>query len=394
MTEYCWKGELENRLLALREALEEDPEFDTALITGRINQYYLTGTMQDALLVLQRGKKACLYVRRSYERAGLECPLPLVSPMASYRDILRTLSPDFGNTYIETELVPYAVLERWRKYFRMASVRPLDRVLQSLRAVKSEYELSCIRRAGALHKRLLEEAVPGLLREGMTEAEFHGEIYSAMMKMGHHGIARFSMFQAEMSIGQLGFGENSVYPTSFDGPGGMRGMGAAAPATGSGERKLRRGDLVFVDLGFGVEGYHSDKTQVYSFGAPPDPDVLRVHRACMDVQKRCAQALAAGAVPSDIYTRIMENLPECLSVGFMGYGQSVNFLGHGIGLHVDEPPVLAKGFREPLQENMVLAIEPKCGLPGVGTVGVEDTYVVTRDGGVCVTGGGIDILTV
>ena len=71
----------------------------------------------------------------------------------------------------------------------------------------------------------------------------------------------------------------------------------------------------------------------------------------------------------------------------MGYGdRKVKFLGHGIGLHVNELPVLAKGFDEPIQEGMVFAVEPKVGIRDIGMVGLENTFIVTAEGGVCVTG--------
>jgi Xaa-Pro aminopeptidase len=71
----------------------------------------------------------------------------------------------------------------------------------------------------------------------------------------------------------------------------------------------------------------------------------------------------------------------------MGFGQRrVKFLGHGIGLQIDEPPVIAEGFDDPLQEGMVLAVEPKKGIPGVGMVGIENTFLVTPQGGHCLTG--------
>ena len=84
------------------------------------------------------------------------------------------------------------------------------------------------------------------------------------------------MFNVDIAVGQLGFGDNSIYPTSFDGPGGCLGIGPAAPVLGSRDRKLRKGDLVFVDIGFAVDGYHTDKTMVYMFGRPlPDEVIAR-----------------------------------------------------------------------------------------------------------------------
>lgn len=75
-------------------------------------------------------------------------------------------------------------------------------------------------------------------------------------------------------------------------------------------------------------------------------------------------------------------------------GNKVRFLGHGIGLALDEVPVLAPRFDEPLQTGTVMAIEPKVGLPGLGMVGVENTFEVTPGGGRCITGSGFDIICV
>lgn len=389
------KDELEGRIRALHTALTaRDPNFDTALILGRVNLLYLTNSMQDGLFVLKKDGSAYYFVRRSFERAKQECPLDILYPMLSYRDIPGIISPDFGSTYIEADLIPVSMLERLKKYFSMTAVNPVDGIMMDLRAVKSQFEINLITYSGSLHRRLIDEVIPSLLREGMSEAEFQGEVFNAMMKLGYHGVSRFSLFQTEMVAGQFGFSENSVYPTNFDGPGGMKGMGAASPSAGSMERKLKTGDIVFADIGFGVGGYHSDKTQVYSFGRPPDGEILKIHRACIEVENRCAGRLAAGVKPSAIYEEIMSSLPAALSQGFMGFHQSVSFLGHGIGLHVSELPLIARGFDKPLAENMVIAIEPKCGIPGVGTVGVEDTYIVKDGYCECVTGGGKDIITV
>lgn len=393
MTIITIKDELQNRIDAFTGNLAAfDPAFNTAVIAGRVNQYYFTGTMQDGLLIL---KKDCAFyfVRKSYERAKCECPLDIVMPMTSYRDISAVLSPEFGVTYIDADVIPVSMLDRLKKYFKMSVINGLDRLAFVRRAVKSERELSIMIQAGLRHRRLLEEEVPALLKEGISEAEFQSALFGAMVKSGYQGVTRFSAFQAEVVTGQFGFGENAAYPTCFDGPGGMKGMGAASPSFGSRERKLKIGDIVFVDFGFGLDGYHTDKTQVYSFGAAPDPEIIKIHRACMDVEKQCAEMSAAGAVPSDIYRKITGKLPDTLSRGFMG-GENVKFLGHGIGLQIDEWPVVASGFDDPLSEGMTIAFEPKCRIPGVGTVGVEDTYIVRSDGGECITGGGREIMII
>jgi Xaa-Pro aminopeptidase len=79
----------------------------------------------------------------------------------------------------------------------------------------------------------------------------------------------------------------------------------------------------------------------------------------------------------------------------MGFGnRTVKFLGHGIGLAVDELPVIARGFDEPIQEGMAFALEPKKGIAGVGMVGIENTFIVTADGSECITGAGRGLIPV
>ncbi|NLO89433.1 MAG: aminopeptidase P family protein [Clostridia bacterium] len=388
--------ELEGRLNGLYEVLGKAyPQWDTAVILSKVNQYYFTGTMQDGMLLLKRNGSISYYVRRSYERALDESPLSHIHPMKSYRNAAEREGKDLGNVLLEKETVTLAIMERLKKHFNFNSVGSLDSLVLSLRAVKSPYELNLIREAGKQHYEFMTEIVPSLLREGISEAELTAEIYEKMVKYGHQGICRFAMFQTEMAVGQIGFGESSLYPTSFDGPGGAYGMYPAVPLVGSRERKLKKGDLVFVDVAYGVKGYHSDKTQVYSFGAKPPREAAKIHRQCMDVQKRLAELLKPGAIPSEIYRTVMGELSSQFKENFMGFGKrQVKFLGHGIGLHVDEPPVIAEGFDDPLEENMVIALEPKKGIAGVGMVGVEDTYIVKPEGGECVTGGGRDIIVI
>jgi len=369
--------------------------WDTAIILSKVNQYYLTGTMQDGVLFIKNDGKALYFVRRSFERAKNESPLDMIYPMNSYRDAMAVVGDDLGHVFIEKEIVTLAIIERLQKTFHIQSTGSLDKTILMVRAIKSPYELYWMESSGKTHCDFLTNVVPGMLREGMSEAELVGELFNSMIKLGYHGVSRFSMFQTEMVVGQVGFGESSLYPTSFDGPGGAMGMSAAVPIVGSRERKLKKGDLVFVDIGFGKNGYHSDKTQVYCFGAQPSDEAAKAHRACIDVQRRLADMLKPGMIPSQIYMKVLEELSEDFKQNFMGFDKrQAKFFGHGIGLHVDEWPVIANGCHDPLLENMALALEPKKGIAGVGMVGVEDTFIVAPDGGRCITGGGKDIIIV
>jgi Xaa-Pro aminopeptidase len=226
-----------------------------------------------------------------------------------------------------------------------------------------------------------------LLRDGISEAELGAELFSALLQAGHHGVTRMGSFDTELALGYIAFGENSIYPSSFNGPGGNCGICPAVPTFGSPARKLREGDLVFLDVGCGVEGYHTDKTMTYVFGRALPAHAIQAHQTCVEIQDRVAEALRPGAIPSRIYTSLMQSLSPDFLEDFMGFGnRRVKFLGHGIGLVIDETPVIAEGFDEPLQEGMVFAVEPKKGIPGIGMVGIENTFAVTKTGGRSLTG--------
>jgi Xaa-Pro dipeptidase len=390
------RQELENRIAKLCKALTRaSSDWKTAFVINKVNQYYLTGTMQDGIFILKKDGSYAYFARRSYERAKIESPLINIYQMESYKDVAKIIGEKCGKTYIETEIVTLGIMERLKKYFNIDEIKPLDKILFGIRSVKSPYEIYWMEESGKQHQYLLENIVPAMLTEGMSEADFTALLYEKMISLGYHGVSRFSIFQTEMVIGQIGFGESSLYPTSFDGPGGMLGMCPAVPIIGNRERRLKKGDLVFVDIGYGVNGYHSDKTQVYMFGAVPSDEAVKAHGACKDIQQKAASLLKTGLIPSKIYNTVMSEIDSSFLENFMGFGsRKVKFLGHGVGLNIDEYPVIANGFNEPLEENMVIALEPKKGINGVGLVGVEDTYIVTSDGGRCITGGGKDIIVV
>jgi Xaa-Pro dipeptidase len=380
--------ELNSRIERFRKRMDErNPGWEITVVFSKINLYYFTGTMQEGILFIPRNDEAVFWVRRSYERAVDESLFPVIKPMNSYRDAAVTMKNLPDTVYLEKEIIPVAMLQRFQKYFPFSVIESADLQIGSTRAIKSTYELDLMERAGKIHQRVTEEIVPGMLREGMSESEFFCELYTVMMDEGHHGVARFGMFDTETILGQIAFGESSIYPTSFNGPGGNYGMSPAVPIMGSRNRRLRKGDLVFVDTGCGVDGYHTDKTMTYMFGKSLPDEAIKIHLQCVDIQNNIASMLKPGAIPSVIYNYILNGLSPDFLENFMGFGKrSVKFLGHGIGLTIDELPVIANGFDEPILEGMVFAVEPKKGIPHIGMVGIENTFFVTQQGGRNITG--------
>lgn len=380
-------NELNMRMNRFRKEMDRtQPEWELVAIFSKINLYYFTGTMQEGMLLIPRDDDATMWVRRSFDRAMDESSFPRIRPMESYRDAAEFFKlPE--TCHVEAEIIPIAFLQRFQKYFPFKNIKSADKQINKTRSVKSAYELSLMELAGARHSYVLEQCVPRILKKGMSEDELVTELYSVMVREGHHGVARFAMFDTEMVVGQIGFGESSIYPAYFNGPGGNRGISTAVPLIGSRERKLKKGDLVFVDVGFGVDGYHTDKTMTYMFGRPLPERAITFHKKCFEIQNEMARLLKPGNIPAEIYKSVMQGLDDEFANNFMGFkNRKVKFLGHGIGLHIDEYPVIAEGFNEPLELGMAIALEPKIGIEGIGMVGVENTFMVTEEGGRCITG--------
>lgn len=381
--------EIARRVSRLQHRLQEGP-VDGALILDPLNMYYYTGTMQQGVVFVPTEGEPVFLVRRSYERARQETPLQRVFPLKGFSQLAPTLA-DFGlQTNIlgvaETTL-PVSVFKTLAKAFPGGTFTDISALLGMIRAVKSDYEVGLIRKAGAHHERVYD-TIPSMLREGMTEWELGAEIHKEMLALGYTGITRLAAFGGELFLGIVSFGESGNYPTASVGPGGLMGLSPAFPLVG-GKKKLVRGEPIFVDTGFGYEGYFTDKTRVFSLGAPPS-SALEAHKVCLDIQEAIRCRLKPGAIPSQIYKEIYDEVvyPCRFEKDFMGFGSNqVPFLGHGIGLAIDEFPVIAGKVHTPLEANMVIALEPKKGLEGIGLVGVENTFLVTDAGGEKLTTG-------
>ena len=378
------------------------PEAGGLLVFSRLNIFYLTGTYGAGVLWLPLEGDPVLLCRRGLERARLESPLPRVLPFRSFRDLPGLLaqagSPLSAVAAVEMGGISWALGRTLAEY--LASVRLVagDRALTLARSVKSPWELEILRSAGADHNRCLRERLPALIAPGMTEREIAHRAWEVLFEAGHQGLLRMESYGEEIFLGHVAAGENANYPSVFNGPVGLRGEHPAIPHMGWAGKRWEIGEPLVCDVGFVRAGYHTDKTQVY-FAGPKSAIPARAaaaHAFCVEVQAWIAGNLRPGGVPSRLAEHCFAWAERAgFAEGFMALGgNKVRFVGHGIGLAIDEYPVIAKGFDAPLEEGMLLAVEPKIGIPGLGMVGVENTFEVTAAGGRCLTGADFEIVCV
>lgn len=360
---------------------------DACLITQNVGLYYWSGSMQTGYLLIPAEGEATYYVRRSLSRAQAESAVKTV-PLGSLRTFAATLAADYPALFrdgrrpqlgLDLDVLPAQQYLRLQEALPQIELRDASALMRTVRSIKSAYELGRIRAAAAVAAQALDAGL-ARLHAGMTELELMAILEGEMRRAGHVGLMRMRGYNQEIMTGMVAAGEAAAEPSYFDGPAGGRGLTPAAPQSAS-RRRIRAGEPILLDIGCCIDGYTIDQTRTAVIGEL-DEELQRAYDIAVVILRHIESLLRPGASPEALYAEALRLAAEAgLSAHFMGYGQDqVRFLGHGIGLEIDEWPVLARGFGEPLEPGAVLAIEPKFTFPGRGVVGIENTYVITPDG--------------
>ncbi|MGD9135328.1 MAG: Xaa-Pro peptidase family protein [Desulfobacterales bacterium] len=376
------KVELEQRIYNLQKYLIKK-DIEGALILQLVDLFYFTGTIQQAHLYVPAQGDPILMVRKSYDRAKAESSIEKILHLdrsSDIPDILNTSGHPLPATLgLELDVLPTNLFFSFQNLFENSQIVDISQAVRLIRAVKSPYEIDIIRKAAELSDQVAAW-VPNILREGMSELELAGKIEAESRRLGHQGVLRMRLWGSEMFYGHLLSGATGAVPSFLASPTG--GIGASpAIAQGPGFKTIQRHEPVLVDYIFSYNGYLSDHTRIFSLGSLP-VELKDGHAAMLEVQRLVKKLARPGVKTGHIYNQALE-LTEDLGYpdNFMGVGnERVRFIGHGIGLEVDEYPFLAAGQQLELQTGMVIALEPKLIFPGKGVVGIENTHVVTDDG--------------
>lgn len=387
-------SELSLRHERLRETLEETcPTAEGILLFSRVTLYWLSGTLCNGMLWLPRNGEPVLLVRRSHPRALMESSLPHIYPYHTFAELplLTELagSPLPSRIAVEMNALSFDLGRSLERHISPVQCQDGSGAVARARAVKTPFEIARLKEAGRAQRTVMSELFPQSISPGMNERELSRLLTNLSFDLGHCGLMRTSDPGNEVFVCGVAAGENSNYPSHFNGPMGQCGAHPAVPVFGDCHTLWEENQSLMADMAFSITGYHTDKTQVYWSGnanAIPD-DLLKAQEFCIHLQNQAASRLKPGVSPSDIWEEAVEAARAAgYMAGFMGLGESkVPFLGHGIGLCIDEYPAVASRFDSPLKKNMVLALEPKISIPGKGMVGVENTYVVTDNKAECLT---------
>jgi Xaa-Pro dipeptidase len=262
--------------------------------------------------------------------------------------------------------------------FAGTEIKDISAHVKHQRMIKSEWELAAMRRA-ALMNEALYQAVPDMLEEGLTEVEFAGRLEALYRAKGHQGYVRVRGFNQEVFYGHVMSGGNLAVASCSVGPTGGPGVNPSMPQ-GPGMKRIGRHEPVQIDYVGVVDGYMVDQARTYYLGEPPE-EFRRVHATALAIQERLVQEGRSGVRAEELYLTAMSMAEEAgYADGFLGYPQPVPFVGHGVGLELDELPLVGRKSPTVLEEGMVIALEPKFILPGKGLAGIENSFLVTPTG--------------
>ena len=368
--------EINLRIEAIRTCMASQG-IDAILLTDNANIFYTLGRVVNGWTYIPAAGTPIYFIRRPEGLKGDNvCHIhkPELIP-AELEKLGYTLPTKLG---LELGTTPYLTIERLKAIFPDAEIADASAVMRCVRAVKTDFELDLLRQSGIKHERVYQR-IPHLFHTGMSDIELQIEIERVARLEGCLGQFRISGESMELFMANVLAGNNADNPTPYDFAMGGAGLDPSLPVGADGSI-ITPGMAVMVDANGNFTGYMTDMTRVYSCGELSS-EAVKAHQCSIDICRELEKIGRPGTKASDMYARAVEIVRAAgLERHFMGYTQKAGFIGHGVGIEINELPVIAPRSRDLLAEHNVLALEPKFVVPGVGAVGIENTYIVTTDG--------------
>jgi Xaa-Pro aminopeptidase len=392
---YTPKSEIDARIAIFQQALEQ-LGIDGALIIHHTNLFYLSGTSQSSHLFIPRTGQPILMVRKSFARARQESPLGTILEVKSLKaipDLLKERGFSIETLGLELDVIPYNTWQFYNKVFKDTTFSDISDVLRRIRTIKSDYEIDLLHRACGVLDQVFAE-VPSWLREGMTEIELASLFEAGMRRRGYGGCSKMRAFNQDFFMGNVTSGASGAAPTYFDGPVGGCGLTPANNPHGAGWKTIGQNEVVYIDYTCVIDGYTADGARMFVLGDVSER-LRRAHAAALAIQAELVTMIKPGVLCEAVYAKSAE-LAESMGLAdhFMGIGNDrVRFIGHGVGLELDEYPIFATGVKMPLAAGMTFALEPKFVFPE-GAIGTENTYALRADGPQVLTHVSEDIIRV
>ena len=350
---------------------------DGLLVADNADIFYLTGRVYAGFAYIPAGMAPLWFVRRPVELEG-DGVVYIRKPedMASHIVAAGLAMP--RRLGLELDILSFNQAERLRSVFPGAECVDTTPMMRAMRAVKTDFEVEQMRLSGLKHEQVYRK-IPKLYRVGMTDVDLQVEIERISRLEGCLGVFRISGQSMEIYMGNVLAGRNADVPAPYDFAMGGRGLDPSIPGGAAGE-EIKEHNAVMVDLNGNFTGYMTDMTRVFAVGSLPQ-EAVDAHQCSIDICRAFEREARPGVEARTLYEMCADMARERgLERYFMGHRQHAGFVGHGVGIEVNEWPVIAPRSRQILERNNTIALEPKFVIPEVGAVGIENTYVIEDTG--------------
>lgn len=356
---------------------------DGLLILQDCDIYYFTSTAQGGALFIPTDGEGTFFVTRDLERAKAESSFPNIVPLKSLKLLPDALSKsgfgDLKKVGLEFDVLPVKNFLYLQKLFPNIEFSDASPIIRKVRSVKSPEEKALMVKAGEMHTEMFR-ALPSFFTPGAREIDIAAGIEAFFRKSGHQGIIRMRGFNQKLFYGVTVSGVSGAVPSTLDGPVSGPGLTPSFPQ-GASTKVIGKNEAILVDMVSAYEGYIADGARTLYIESLPEK-VAEAHGWALEVEKKVVSLARPGMVTGEIYEEAKRVADRSgFGENFMGLpGKSVPFVAHGIGLELDELPVISRGGKDTLMVGNVIALEPKFVFEDIGAVGVENSYFIGPDG--------------
>lgn len=349
---------------------------DACLLTTSVNIYYATGRIIIGYVYIDIDGNVLSLVRR---------PNNVVGENVFFIRKVEQLAEILGNQGIAMpkKMVVEGDEISFGEWNRIAACTGAELVngsnlIRLVRSVKTEWEIAQLTLSADIQSEVLRK-VPSVYVKGMTDHEFSVEVEKLFRLAGCLGLFRIYGGTMEAYMGSILAGENACEPSPYDFALGGAGMHPSLPLGHNGG-VLKEGQTVMVDINGNFTGYISDQSRTYSVGKLPQY-AYDAHQVSIEIQDAIAEQGKPGVTCEELYQLSLSIAKKHgFEKHYMGMQQQAKFVGHGIGLVINELPVLCDRNKAVLEVGNTIALEPKFVFPEVGAVGTENSFVVTENG--------------
>lgn len=372
------------RIRILQKKLQ-DRAIDLAIIMQPRDLYYYAGTAQPCNLVIPAVGEPLLFVRRAWDFVVKETRLPngqLVegAGASEIADVIRAHGIAFSKIGFTEDVIPANIYKKMSGAFPNSEVVDISPLVLEQRMVKEYQEMEAIVMAAEMF-RYAHDAVLNFLRPGVTEIQLSAKVLESVRQAGGESIIRNRRWDASLPPEGLVVSTTNMWRISGHAM-TITGVGLSnALPWGASRTPIAAGDMVIVDMGINLNGYQADIARTYVAGKATSQQ-LEVFNQVLTIQQAVLDKIKPGVMGRELYSTAAA---EAKRLGqfeyFQGYGKMKGrYIGHGIGLELDEPPTLDDKCDVTLVEGMALAIEPKLIIPYFGAIVIEDDVLVIPNG--------------